>query len=246
MKWFEYKQKHADWDYSSGEHESLEILEKNKKIWANIGKSVCEHYTKNGNTIIYSEWKDDTYFVPKIHLILLLDDSGSMQGTPWNQLIEAVKSTFIMILNNSTLKNTIKVTVFNHASDTKNCFTQRIVDLSLVDQIIFRGGGTNFEYALTAGYNAILESQNQFDIFLVAFMSDGCYSYPKNIIDTIKKDDKRIKDKIKFNCIMFGRDSSGIDIHKKIANDLNGKFSNAVTLDELEKSFKEVINEGFK
>ena len=246
INWREFKQNQPDWDYSSEELEKFIILEKNKQIWDIIGTSVCDYYTKKRNKINYSEWKDDTKFVPRIHLILLLDDSGSMSNdNKWYHLIEAVKNTFNLILGNNTLKNNIKVTVFIHESTTKNCFTKEQVDLSLINLIQPRWGCNDFEPALAAGYDAILDSQNEFDSFRVAFMSDGGCSYPKNIIEKINKDDKKIKSKIQFNCIMFGTEPSGIEVNKKIAANLGGKYTNAITFEDLKNSFKEVLNQGF-
>ena len=45
---------------------------------------------------------------------------------------------------------------------------------------------------------------------------------------------------------MFGEDKDGIKCQKEISIGLKGKFTNAVTVDELNISFQEVINEGFK
>ena len=112
-----------------------------------------------------------------------------------------ILSNFNLILSNNTLKNKIKVTVFIHESTTKNCFTKEQVDLSLISRIQPRWGNNDFEPALAAGYDAILESQNEFESFRVAFMSDGGCSYPSNIIEKINKDDRKIKSKIQFNCV---------------------------------------------
>ena len=77
-------------------------------------------------------------------------------------------------------------------------------------------------------------------------MFDGSSDYPQNIIEKTKKDEIKIKNKIKFNCIMFGEDKDGIKCQKKISKNLKGKFTNAISKDELQISFREVINEGFK
>jgi hypothetical protein len=100
--------------------------------------------------------------------------------------------------------------------------------------------------ALSAGYDCVLNSINDFDIFTIGFMSDGGCSYPSSIISKIQKDEKNVKNKIKFNCIMFGDDQSGIDVNKKIASAVGGQFTQAITFEQLQVSFKEVINVGFK
>ena len=45
---------------------------------------------------------------------------------------------------------------------------------------------------------------------------------------------------------MFGDDQSGIDVNKKIASAVGGQFTQAITFEQLQVSFKEVINVGFK
>jgi hypothetical protein len=77
-------------------------------------------------------------------------------------------------------------------------------------------------------------------------MSDGGCSYPSNIISKIILDERNVKKKIKLNCIMFGKDVSGVEVQKKIASSLGGNFTQAITFEQLQGSFKEIINVGFK
>ena len=53
------------------------------------------------------------------------------------------------------------------------------------------------------------------------------------------------KSKVKFNSIVFGTESSGIEVNKNIASNLAGKFTNAITFEDLKNSFKEILYQGF-
>lgn len=74
MTWAEFKSLNKGWDYASDPQAESVNHEKNKEIWAKIGKDICDYYTRNGNPIVYTEYKVN--MLTKTHLILLLDDSG--------------------------------------------------------------------------------------------------------------------------------------------------------------------------
>jgi len=245
MKWSQFTAKQKDWDFTSQTEYLAKkaLLDRNIAIWNLIRTDLCDYYKKNHNIIINNvEWYDQHNYVQKIHLILLLDDSGSMYEKPWQDLIKAVNEIFEKIMKEDVSK-TIKISVLTHSTTTITCFEEKEANSNLITSIIPRYGGTNFEEALSKGYDCIIGSKERFDTFLVGFMSDGYCSFPSNIVKKINKDEHCLKNRIHYNCILFGKDQGGITILKQIADNLhNGKFKHAITLDDLKESFIEILN----
>ena len=52
--------------------------------------------------------------VGNVHYILMLDDSGSMSGTPWSDLMNSVQTFLSMLASNQEQRNNGKVTCINH------------------------------------------------------------------------------------------------------------------------------------
>ena len=44
----------------------------------------------------------------------MLDDSGSMRGEPWNDLMDAFSKFIYILENDNNLRNNSKITVINH------------------------------------------------------------------------------------------------------------------------------------
>ena len=158
----------------------------------------------------------------------------------WNGLIEAIKETIKLVLNNSAHKESIKITLINHGSSARVIFKDKEPTLDLIDKISYQGGQTNLEKALSLTYDTLLESKSQYDIFTVCFLAfeEEEKNYPQNIIDRINSDSEKIKSKINFNCILFGNQSSNLET---ISNSLNANYTNAINFEQLKNSFKEIL-----
>ena len=161
-----------------------------------------------------------------------------MSLTLWTQLMAAVKDSIRLILSNSALKETIKITVINYGSTARIVFKEQEPHLDLIDKIKNNGGGTDFENALTLTYDTLLESKSKYDIYTIGFLTDGQAGYPQKIIDRINEDSENVKSKINFNCILFGNQSSNLET---ISNSLNANYTNAINFEQLKNSFKEIL-----
>ena len=53
-------------------------------------------------------------YIERVHYILMLDDSGSMKGRPWNELMQAVKLFFKKLSDNPLIRENVKVSVIKH------------------------------------------------------------------------------------------------------------------------------------
>lgn len=70
----------------------LALQNKNIKIWNKFGRDICNYYNNVDKVgIVYTD-AVATVTTKSVHYILMLDDSGSMSGQPWNDLMGAVKT----------------------------------------------------------------------------------------------------------------------------------------------------------
>jgi len=167
-----------------------------------------------------------------------------MNGQLWHDLMVAVKATINHILSTPTLKNSIKITVINYGSNARVIFEKMRPSLDLLEKIEIKGSsGTDFENALRVAYETILGSKDEFDKFTVGFLTDGRAHYPEKIIERINNDTEKIKHRINFNCVLFGKANSNLE---DIAKNLNAKYEKAISSEDLKNSFKEIINISFK
>ena len=65
----------------------------------------------------------------------MLDDSGSMMGKPWQDLIDSFKKFLNKLLADNYLKNNSWITVINHNETSIVYFKEKEPDLSLLDII---------------------------------------------------------------------------------------------------------------
>ena len=259
--------KNNEWDYRSENLNTQYILEKNIKIWNAVGKKVCDYYTNNGNPITFTDYTEK--HLRTNHLILILDESGklsipilnlihfigSMAGRKWDDLKAAVYNTFKLILDKPMLKDSIKITVINYDENARIVFKKKTPNLELLNQINIKGGCTNFEVPLALAYDNILESKNEFDIFTIGFLTDGDAAFPTNIVNRINADVDKIKSRIYFTCVLFENENLNEFNEfnefnrtnlEKIAHDVGGIFSRVINFEELNESFREIINTSLK
>jgi len=114
----------------------------------------------------------------KYHLFFCLDESGSMAGQPWTDLLNAVKAFInkrIECCNSNGCPVEDQVTVVNYATTARGVITGQPISPNLVNSIGFNGGGTNFAAGLNQIKAVITQSapQNSGFIPCLIFMSDG-------------------------------------------------------------------------
>jgi len=115
--------------------------------------------------------------ISKYHLFFCLDESGSMSGTPWQQLIVAVnafltKRVDMCNANGSPVDDS--VTVVNYSSTARVVLQNQPLHPKLSAQIPYTGGSTNFKAGLDTVHGAIQKVNLSGFIPCLIFMSDGC------------------------------------------------------------------------
>ncbi len=69
--------------------------------------------------------------VGKVHYILMLDESSSMDGTDWNDLMNSVQTFFSMLADNNEYKTNGKVTCITYNRIAILRFLEKEPDRSL-------------------------------------------------------------------------------------------------------------------
>ena len=110
----------------------------------------------------------------------MLDDSTSMKGNPWDDLIIAIREKFLSkIIADPILKQNSYISVINHNDTTITYFKESEPDLNLIDLIRFRGGKNDFDNPLIDAYFLCKNNPEKYDKFLLYFMSDGGSVFPQ-------------------------------------------------------------------
>jgi uncharacterized protein YegL len=235
--WLEFKKDHPQWDFGNSliPDDLHKLRSKFLHVWGKIGKLLCEQY----------DMKFVTHNTPQaaaaaFHYVLLLDASGSMNGNPWNALLQAVKE-FIKIRIDSGAADRITIIVFdrNAKCDIFN------VEAKAVDftKIKYTGGGTDFskafELVVTTIKNIPLSNSTAQSAqnlpFIIIFMTDGQASHPDKQLDELLTMRTRIN---QFWTVAFG--AAKMDLLKKINEKMGGIFKELKTLDELINVYAEI------
>ncbi|CAD8174795.1 unnamed protein product [Paramecium octaurelia] len=183
--WKEIKQIYNTWLFSCLTKDELKQLkEKFMKIWnQNIGQMICKRLTE--------ELNKDIFYIPKqevelgansgiqktSHFILMLDDSSSMEGRPFESAKQGLVSFLYEIQKNPNSRVTI--IIFNKSA---RCIVdyQAPKPQTLQSLIIFQGGGTDFDQAFLLAYEKIsLRTDfHNFESHSIFFYTDGGAHYP--------------------------------------------------------------------
>jgi len=113
--------------------------------------------------------------VAKYHLVFCLDESGSMTGQPWKDLMAAVSAFIdkrIELCNANHCPTEDLVTVVNHATTARIVFREQKITSKPQTSIDFRSGGNDFAVAFNTALPVILGTRAGFTPCLI-FMSDG-------------------------------------------------------------------------
>lgn len=122
-------------------------------------------YTENPNFAL--DWYEN-YTISERDVVLVLDTSGSMSGTP----LEETKKAALEFVNTAAKTNT-SVSIVNYDNDAKiqTGFTQYKRTLTNVIDNLYASGGTNIDEALVTAHDLLINSGAKKKI--IVLMSDG-------------------------------------------------------------------------
>ncbi len=114
------------------------------------------------------DWYED-YMLSEREVVLVLDDSGSMSGTPATETRKAA-NTFVD--NVIAAKATVSVVTFDNSAKTLTGFTSRKATLTnAIETLYGNGGGTNIHAGLEAADSLLENSKAKKKIIIL--MTDG-------------------------------------------------------------------------
>lgn len=110
------------------------------------------------------------------YIALVIDGSGSMNGGPWNELLDNVKGLLEQRIKKGHVNDMVTVIVYNH--NVQQTITAKITELK-TEQIRFAGGGTDFAKPILEAHKILSNvDTNSYELSFM-FMSDG--QCPKGI-----------------------------------------------------------------
>ncbi|KRX04478.1 P-loop containing nucleoside triphosphate hydrolase [Pseudocohnilembus persalinus] len=168
------------------------------------------------------------------HIIFLLDNSGSMKGQPWQDLMQGFKQC-IQVKAQSNPNHIVSV-IFYDSRAYQICFQENINNVvQKVECASTHWGGTNFDAAFVECYKLLSNESSQYknNDKIIMFMTDGRGGHNHN--ESLNNLKNTFGNQIKrFQCQGFGQ---GVDTNnlQNIANQFgqNGVFSSAIEKDEL-------------
>jgi hypothetical protein len=177
-----------------------------------------------------------------ICLIFALDESGSMGGQRWNDLMTAYKKAITEFIN-SPAKSKIRVTLMLFDS---SC---RIIQESVLPDSVnmsppFGGGGT----AYTPVFQNFLNMSKKYLVdksstIKLVFMTDGGAEYPTAPLQQLKLLQLQEPGRIDFYSVEFGCNT---DMMKQITRELNGKNTVPSNMNELVNVFSSISRDVIK
>jgi len=132
----------------------------------------------------------------KYHLYFCLDQSGSMSGSPWNDLLKAVGAFInkrIELCNSSGNKCEDLVTVVNYDDTATVIMQAQPISPQIPQNISYRGGGTDFAVGLKSILQCLKKNKSNAYVSCLLFMSDGGSSSGDPQMQEIKAEFPQIK-----------------------------------------------------
>ncbi|CAF0730234.1 unnamed protein product [Adineta steineri] len=231
-KWAEMKLDYQTWDFdvTNSTEELGKLKSKFLYVWGKTGQTFCDKYN-----MTYVTNNTPGPAPEDMHYILLLDNSGSMKGTPWDNLLAACQVLIKARVDGGTIDH-LTVITFNEKADLF-CSDQPMKSVN-ISKVACTKKGTDFEPAFKLVYN-VLESSKEKNSSLkhvIVFMSDGEAEYPQAQLNLLKP---MLDDQIKeFWTVALG--TSRMEILEQINSKMKGTFKQLKDSSELSSAFAEI------
>ena len=244
IKWSEY-QKHFDkWSFAVISQQEVTVLEARCVfIWGKIGMELCDYFKMS-----YVKIAKD--LVPRItdaiHFVLVLDESGSMRGEPWEALIKSVRNFLQIRHDKGNPEDRISI-IFFWEQATVHIFSEKI-NPSIADRLKSDlGGNTCYSSALKSVIKVMTDAKAAGDKrqFGIVFMSDGDAEYPSAEMLEIKNTWR--EHIYKFWCIGFtSKDVAKFAILRNMCFYVNANYTDFMNPQDpiaLDDSYAEIARE---
>jgi len=169
------------------------------------------------------------------HFVFVLDESGSMSGSPWDELVRAYTIFLNKRLSDQMgVNDIISIIQFD---DNARTTVEGISIHAAPRQLHCRGGGTIFAPALQQARNLIATTK---DIPVLIFMSDGNASDGPSAITAIQAI-LAASPNVQVHTIAFGS-SAGHQLLQTLARNGNGRFHAAINGIALGGTFSQIAS----
>ncbi|CAF0989470.1 unnamed protein product, partial [Brachionus calyciflorus] len=177
-----------------------------------------------------------------IHYIFILDESESMVGKPWSDLMNAYNGFLQDKVNSQNSFNYFSLITYN--TDSNVHFIGRTLDQIFNVTINQRSGATKFTQAFkTVDERNVINSVEAKPVII--FMTDGQAEDPTEYVDMMMKKYKNLY--LKIHTVLFGQNQSGKVILDKIAKvGETREAKTALTGEDLYNTFQIIGNENNK
>ena len=180
----------------------------------------------------------DIQVFPAVHFIFCLDESGSMDGQPWQQLVNAYCHFLKMRMDSQLSADFISVIQFaSRASVT----VDNVATPSAPRGLGFRGGGTCFHPAMLEAKKQVGKTPDHVTPVII-FMSDGGTSdadaAARCFTNEIKPMRNGSKQPVQLHGVFFG--SGGEQTLEKMCSDCGSSMKKAVNGIELQQAFSSI------
>ncbi|CAD8169470.1 unnamed protein product [Paramecium octaurelia] len=242
--WKEVKMTHSTWNFKNQDDATRS---KNKEKWKNVwnlglGKLVCSYLEKQlKHQIIFKQKSEFENQASNIHYILILDDSGSMQGDKWNiaknGALECIKQL------ETTDCSKVSVIIFNQESRVaEECQTPNFKEMN--KKIQYMGGGTNFEHPFEQALK-LVQKYTGFNKIQILFYTDGQAGYPKATIDQFCQLPQEIRQIINLRACSGEESTQSLElIISKFTNNMqSAQLRNSVQPMDIQKIWTEVVSQ---
>jgi uncharacterized protein YegL len=246
IRWAQFKFNHNDWNFASklNDEELAKLHGKFLTIWTKIGPQLCQKH--NMKYVVFNAHRNNPIEYESFHWILLLDGSGSMAGTAWRDLLQAVDQ----FLKHRLALNTIdRITIITFSDETFDlCFNQDIKNVKLTN-IKDPAGQTNFCSAFARVNECIKQTKTKTNTptttaaaalnYAIIFMTDGDAKYPEKELNQLVKEHGA---NIRFWTLALGGDLDGEATKnlEQISDKMHGSYYNLAASSELSHIYAEI------
>ena len=203
-------------------------------IWHNPVKSLAEvcrtsgFLTKDGHVFPCSH-PSGIY-----HFVLCLDDSGSMRGSPWTELVSAVNA-FVAQRKASSSSDMISIAIHNHK--TRITAEYQPITSFASNWLTFHSGENDFSQALSISDGIIGRHLDKNIKPVLVFMSDGIWHNGEVEMEELARK-YRVANGLEVYTVGFG--SVSFEKLRELARLGKGQYLEAVNGMELKTAFVEI------
>ncbi|CAD8187203.1 unnamed protein product [Paramecium octaurelia] len=241
--WKEVKKAHSNWNFKNiYDAKNNENKEKWEKVWnIGLGRLICLHLEKQLNhQIILSQKSSFEIYISNIHYILILDDSGSMQGEKWDNAKNGALHCIKSLENADSAK--VSVIIFN--GDARIVVECQKPNYSQISSCIsYKGGNTAFDPPFKMALQ-LIEKHKGFNKIQILFYTDGEAGYPQATIDQFFQLPPQIRSRISLTACSGEKSSHSLQqmIEKFSQHMQLAQLKNSVQPMEIQKVWTEVVS----